>query len=288
MNENILVSIAIPLFNAEKFLSFTLDSILNQTYKNFELIITDDGSTDRSIEIVNLYNDPRIKLYIDGMNKGISFRLNQQIDLAKGKYFIRMDADDIMFEDRIEKQIKFLENNPDVDVVGSSAVIIGDDNEIIGYRSAYIPKSYDEALKKSTFIHPTVAGKTKWFRKYKYDEGLIGAEDFDLWLRSREFSVFQIIKEPLLFYRDPLKFKLKTYNFRLKQQRKIFSKDNYLKKNNIKQKKIILISYIKSFLAFSISIVGLDNYYIAKRNSNSDINMALKYEEILKKMLTKH
>ncbi|SMC47917.1 glycosyltransferase family 2 protein [Chryseobacterium sp. YR221] len=288
MNDNILVSIAIPMFNAEKFLKFTLNSILNQSHTNFELIITDDGSTDKSVEIVKSFNDSRIKLYVDGLNKGISYRLNQQIDLVKGKYFIRMDADDIMFSNRLEKQIDFLENNPDVDVVGSSAVIIGDLNEVIGFRLAQIPPSYEDALKTITFIHPTVAGKTEWFKKYKYDEELIGAEDFDLWLRSRENSVFKIIEEPLLFYRDPLKFKLKTYLFRLKQQRKIFRKNPYLTNHPFKQKKMILTSYLKSNLALLINTVGLDNYYIARRNKTLAGNIFLQdYNDPLLKSLAK-
>lgn len=288
MNEDILVSIAIPMYNAERFLRFTLNSILNQTHANFELIITDDGSTDSSIEIVKSFDDPRIQLYVDGLNKGISYRLNQQIDLAKGKYFIRMDADDIMFNNRLEKQIEFLEKNPSVDVVGSSAVIIGDDNEIIGFRLAQIPPSHKDALKTITFIHPTVTGKTDWFRKYKYDEELIGAEDFDLWLRSRQNSVFEVIKEPLLFYRDPLTFKLKTYTFRLRQQRKIFRKDSYLTNHYFEKNKMIFISYLKSNLALLINTLGLDNYYIARRNKSSTGNIFLDdYKEMLLKSLTK-
>lgn len=267
VDQNIpLVTIGIPVYNAEKFLDSALKSVLSQTYTNFELIITDDGSTDNSVKCVEKFRDPRIILLSDGKNKGISYRLNQQISLANGKYFIRMDADDIMFKDRVEKQVAFLENNPDVDVIGSSAVIIDDENHIIGLRNSSPPLTYEEALKTGAFIHPTVAGKTAWFSKFSYKEDLIGAEDFDLWLTSHQSSVFKTLHEPLLFYRDPLTFKLATYLFRLKQQRKIFRSDKYLRGKPVLKLKTILSSYIKSIVARIICFFGLDDKYIAIRN----------------------
>lgn len=282
MNNDILVTIAIPVYNAEKFIKFTLDSTLSQTYQNFELIITDDGSNDKTVEIIKSYKDPRIKLHYDNLNKGISYRLNQQIDLAKGKYFFRMDADDIMFPERVEKQIEYLENHIDVDVVGSAAVIIGDNNEIIGLRNSKVPETYEESLQTNAFIHPTVCGKLEWFKKNKYNEDYIGAEDFDLWLRTWKSSKFAIINEPLIFYRDPLKFKLKTYKFRLRQQRKIFKNDLYLQSHPIIKKKLFLISYIKSFLATLVNKISLDDYYIARRNKRSSDNQNFnKYKEFL-------
>lgn len=274
--KEILVTIGIPMYNAERFLRKTLASVLNQTYSNFELIITDDGSTDASVNIVKSFDDPRIQLIADGENHGISFRLNQQINLAKGKYFVRMDADDIMFPQRLEKQISYLENNPDVDVVGSSAVIIDDDNKVIGYRNSMLPPTYEGALKIITFIHPTIAGKIEWFKKYGYNENLNGAEDFDLWLRSRNQSNFRTINEPLIYYRDPLKFKLKTYLFRLVQQRKIFRTDPLLQKKTLLRNKTILFSHLKSIFAKAISFMGLDDRYIVMRNiqaSSSELNL---------------
>lgn len=267
-----LVTIGIPVYNAEKFLDTALKSVLSQTYTNFELIITDDGSTDNSVNCVKKFSDPRIILLSDGENHGISYRLNQQISLAKGKYFIRMDADDIMFIDRVEKQVAFLENNPDVDVTGSSAVIIDDENRIIGLRDSSPPQTYEDGLKAGAFIHPTVAGKTAWFSRFRYKEDLVGAEDFDLWLRSQNTSVFKALNEPLLFYRDPLKFKLNTYLFRLKQQRKIFRTDQYLHDKPMLKLKTLLGSYVKSVLARLICFLGLDNRYIAMRNNQSSRN----------------
>lgn len=267
-----LVTIGIPVYNAEKFLETAIKSVLRQTYTNFELIITDDGSTDNSVNCVKKFNDPRIILKSDGKNHGISYRLNQQISLAKGKYFIRMDADDIMFTERVEKQVAFLENNPNVDVTGSHAVIIDDENKIIGLRASSPPLTYKDVLNASAFIHPTVAGKTTWFSKFGYREELIGAEDFDLWLRSFGTSVFKTLDEPLLFYRDPLKFKLTTYLFRLKQQRRVFRTDQYLSNNPMLKMKTLIGSYVKSLLAMLICFLRLDHQYIAMRNRQSGRN----------------
>src|SRR5690606_13478656 len=105
MTDNVFVTMGMPVYNAEKFIKMAINSVLQQSHRNFELIITDDGSTDQSMDIVESFNDSRIVLIKDSNNKGISHRLNQQIDLAKGKYFLRMDSDDIMFPDRIEKEI---------------------------------------------------------------------------------------------------------------------------------------------------------------------------------------
>ena len=211
-----LITIGIPVYNCESFIALAVRSVLDQTYKNFELIITDDGSKDKTVDILHHFDDPRIIIISDGENHGIVYRLNQQIKLAKGKYFVRMDGDDIMFPDRIERQVAFLETHKEVDVVGGSAVIIGDDNEIIGMRG-YVKG--EDVYTCTGFIHPTVCAKIEFFRKYKYRDELKGIEDFDLWTRSNKVAIFKILNDPVLFYRDPLKFKLKTYLFRQEQCR---------------------------------------------------------------------
>lgn len=280
-----LVTIGIPMYNAEKFIRQAIVSILDQTYVNFELIITDDGSSDRSFEIATSFQDPRIIVLKDGKNKGISHRLNQQIDLAKGKYFVRMDADDIMFPDRIEKQVNFLEQNPEVDVVGSSAVIIGDENEIIGIREPLIPEDDDYILKANIFIHPSVCGKLSWFKKYRYDSKIDGAEDYDLWIRGWKDSTFKNILEPLLFYRDPLEFKLNTYLDRLKKQRTMWDYHAAFQNNLALKIKLIISSHFKGFAASVLNFMGQDEMLIARRNKV--INNPEKFQKILLQLLNK-
>ncbi|WP_313348912.1 glycosyltransferase [Empedobacter sp.] len=287
MDNNSFVTIGIPTYNAEKFIVNTINSVLAQTYTNFELIITDDGSTDNTLALLKNISDSRIIIISDGQNKGISCRLNEQISLAKGKYFIRMDADDIMFKERVEKQISFLENNPQVDVIGSSVVIIDDENNIIGFREAKIPEFYEDALTTNVFIHPTVAGKIEWFKKYQYDEKLSGVEDFELWIRSYEDSVFEVLKEPFLFYRDPLKFKIKTYTFRLMQQRKVFRNNKLLSQNVLKKIKYIGISYLKTIFSKILACLRFENFYISLRNVKVGFELISKYENELKQFKEK-
>lgn len=282
--ENQLVTIGIPTYNVGRFIGQTVKSVLNQTYTNFELIITDDGSTDNTVEEIKKFNDPRIKLLVDGENHGISYRLNQQIDLAKGKYFVRMDGDDLMFPDRVEKEIAYLEQHPEVDVVGTGAVIIDDDNNIIGERQDRITcKTPGDVINNTPFIHPTVCGRIEFFKKHKYEEELCGVEDKDLWCRGIVDSSYAIIQEPLLFYRDPLKFKLKTYLSRKKKGRKQVIMRWRLFASKVPALKYIVDSLVKSVGAWVLCKMGKESRFIANRNSN--VSIASHYNNILQQVM---
>lgn len=205
MDNNNLVTIAIPFFNSERYLSFAIQSVINQSYSEWELILIDDGSSDCSKAISESYaqKDIRIRVVSDGFNKGLATRLNETISLAKGNFYVRMDADDVMDSNRLEKQLKFLNTHNDVDVVGTSAVIIGENNEILYSVKDDIsaPRTKQDVERGLIFIHPSVAGKTSWFKEHPYDEKLKRSQDFFLWLNSVDSSTFEIIKESLLFYR---------------------------------------------------------------------------------------
>lgn len=256
------------MYNAEKFIFKAVASVLQQTYSHFELIITDDGSGDGSLEIVKSFGDQRIKIVSDNQNRGISFRLNQQIELAKGKYFVRMDSDDIMFPRRLEEQIRFLENNPEIDAVGSSVVILDDDNNIVSFRKAVLLTNYEDLFSRILFNHPTVSGKITFFRKYRYSPDLDGVEDADLWIRSFPESMFHVMEEPLLFYRDPLSFKLATYKFRMEQKNKLYRNNLYLRSKPLLKTKLILLNNIKKTVSALISATKQDKFLISRRNSN--------------------
>ncbi len=191
-----LVTIAIPIYNAERYLRDAIQSVINQTYKDWILYLINDGSSDQSISIMQEFvmNDSRIKIINDGLNKGLVTRLNQSIELTETKYYARMDADDIMSIYRIEEQVKFLEENPDVDVCGTSIMTINSNNIIIG-------SGFCEGA-TTGFIHPTVMGKTKWFKSHLYADWAVRAEDFELWMRTSKMSNFYAIGKPLLFYRE--------------------------------------------------------------------------------------
>lgn len=279
MDKNVKVTIGIPIYNCEKFLFFAVNSVLKQTYSNFELILSDDGSTDGSLEIAKSINDSRIKIISDGENRGISYRLNEQISKARGKYFVRMDADDLMFPSRLEKQIAYLDSHPEIDVIGSQAIVIDNNNGIIGLRDSSIPRSFKDVLTKTIFIHPTVAGKTEWFRKFGYSNNLKGVEDFDLWIRSFNHSNFYKLNEPLLFYRDPLQIKLKTYRFRQEQFRKcLLSNRNLISNTNLVSYSIK--SYYKTIVLQIAKIINLDSFILARRNNKLKENISIYYSHL--------
>lgn len=191
-----LVTIAIPFYNSEEYLSYSILSVINQTYRNWELILIDDGGFDNSLRIANEFanKDKRIRVVSDGLNKGLASRLNESVKMAKGEYYARMDADDIMATDRIEKQVIYLISHPGVNVIGCSAMIIDDNNNIT--------HSVNQSGITDSFIHPTVMAKTLWFKNNPYDERQRRCQDYELWLRTAGESVFYNMPEPLLFYRE--------------------------------------------------------------------------------------
>lgn len=191
-----IVTIAISIFNAEPYLKSCIQSVVNQTFRDWELLLVCDGSTDNSSNIAKSFaeKDRRIKVIDDGENKGLIHRLNQTIKLSNTRYYARMDADDIMYRTRIEEQVRYLEEHPDVDVVGASIMTIDNKNNIVG-------SGYNEGTVNG-FIHPTVMGKTSWFTANPYSDWALRAEDFELWTRTATKSVFRAIGKPLLFYRE--------------------------------------------------------------------------------------
>src|SRR5690554_2768735 len=198
-----MITIGIPFYNDEKYLELAIKSVIKQTCIGFNLILIDDGSSDRSLEIAKKYEslDHRIKVYSDGLNKKLAARLNEIANLAQTKYLARMDADDIMHPERIEKQLKILEQNPEIDVLGSNAYSIDDNDNIQGIRMK-IDNNEFKLLDCKSFIHPSIIAKTTWFRANPYDEKMVKAQDYELWQRTLSKSVFKVYTEPLLFYRE--------------------------------------------------------------------------------------
>lgn len=197
--DNLLVTVAIPFYNAEEYIEDAIKSVLNQTHRNIELLLINDGSTDKSVIKAREYlEDKRVKLIDDGRNLGLVARLNQSVELAKGRYYARMDADDIMHPERIERQINFAEQHPEIDVIATAYYSIDSNNEIKGlfqYPDIVNPK--DPRL-----LHPSVFAKTKWFEENRYDERFLRIEDVELWMRVGSKFNFYNIPESLMFYRE--------------------------------------------------------------------------------------
>ncbi len=200
-----LVTIVMAMRNAERTLPACLRSLLQQTCAEWELLLLDDGSQDRSTQSAAAIGDVRIRLIEDGLHRGLPARLNQGIALARGRYVARMDADDIAYPQRLARQAAFLDANSAVDLVASRAILFDKDGAAIGLFP--FPGSGHAAIcarpwRGFVFPHPTWMGRTTWFRCHPYREQALKAQDQELLLRSYQDSEFAMIDEILLGYRQ--------------------------------------------------------------------------------------
>jgi glycosyltransferase involved in cell wall biosynthesis len=202
-----LVSVIMPVYNAVSFLMEAINSVLNQTYAHFEFIIVNDGSTDDSEKIILNYTDARIRYEKFPENKGIVAALNQAIWLSNGKYIFRMDADDICFPDRLEKQVHFLESHSDVDLMGSKAIFFTETTLKPINVTSDIQNSHRVIklmlLLCSPFAHPTIAFKKrlKDGTCLQYAEGFNYGDDYELFTRNAEILTYGYLNEVVLYYR---------------------------------------------------------------------------------------
>jgi glycosyltransferase involved in cell wall biosynthesis len=195
------LSVIMCVYNGETFLKEAVESVLGQTYASFEFIVVNDGSTDRSAEILASFDDPRIKRIDNSSNLGLIRSLNIGLDLAKGDFIARMDADDICAPDRLQKQLSFLKDNPEIGLCGSWLKIVDEET------SYKFPLTHDEImaalLEYNAMAHPSVLLRTKLVKEsgLRYDSRFPGAEDYELWSRMIFLTRFANIPETLLFYR---------------------------------------------------------------------------------------
>lgn len=199
-----LVTVAMPVYNAGKYLRLAVLSIVKQTFRDWELLIVDDGSTDNALQDIADIADPRIRVMRDGENKGLAARLNECIDLARGKYIARMDQDDVSYPERFACQIKAFQDEDALDLVAVRAITISSDDRFTGWLPWSSSQEEISAKPWRGFYlpHPTWMGKTAWFRNYHYAvPGPYFCEDQELLLRSYDKSRFKMISEPLFAYR---------------------------------------------------------------------------------------
>jgi glycosyltransferase involved in cell wall biosynthesis len=204
--QNPIVSVLLPVYNGKDYLDAAVQSILDQTYADFECIIINDGSRDRSTAIINKYNDARIRVYHQE-NQGLAATLNRAISLARGEYLARQDQDDISLPQRFEKQVAFLETHPDYGMVGTWAEIVSGDHKTD--RAHKHPADNltlkFELLFNNPFVHSSMMIRKSVFEKigpYSTDATRQPPEDYELWSRiARTFEVANI-PEILLVYRE--------------------------------------------------------------------------------------
>jgi len=204
-----LISVLMPCYNAMPFLPMALDSIVNQTYKNLEIICINDGSTDETPQILEEYarKDSRIIVVHNAKNIKLIKTLNKGVGMVNGQYIARMDADDICVENRIEIQLQFMLEHPEIDVLSTGNIIIDEDGNIIKKSTPIAITSMGTFFSSFLFVpigHPDVIGKTEVFKQNPYldDESALHAEDYELWSRllRKEHKLFTI-PEYLLYFR---------------------------------------------------------------------------------------
>ena len=220
MENKPLCSVVMSVYNGEEYLKESIDSILQQSYVNFEFIIIDDASTDSSLEIIQSYDEPRIILIQNNKNLFLAASLNKGIRIAKGDYIVRMDADDVSMPERLMKQVSFMELNPQVGISGTCS-------EIIGYGMGHGNYSQDDQtikfklLHECHLLHPTLIIRKELIfdNDLFYNEEFRKNQDYELFLRGIDITEYANLPDVLIEYRHTEEnIKRESYN----QQENIF------------------------------------------------------------------
>lgn len=201
-SNNPFVSVIMPAYNVEEYIDQAIESILDQTYKKFEFIIVDDASTDSTLRILKNYRkkDKRIILIQNKYNMGVTKSLNKALERPKGKYIIRMDADDWAYPIRFRLQVGLMEKNPDVVVSGSYIEVCDQDLKIKYVRKYHID---DESIRNhifrySPFAHPATIWRADVLKKERYNERIPVCQDYELYFRVGTIGKFMNLDKPLL------------------------------------------------------------------------------------------
>lgn len=196
------ITVFMPVYNGEKYLREAIESILSQTFTDFEFLIINDGSTDKSVEIIKSYNDKRIRLIDNQQNLGLAKVCNLGMSLANGEYVARMDCDDISVKTRLAKQTKFMDMHGEVGICGTWIKMFG----TINYKNIY--PTTDEKLKarllfNTCFAHPSVIIRKKIFidNHLKFKKELEPGDDYYLWTEASIATSFACLPKILLYYR---------------------------------------------------------------------------------------
>ncbi|WP_138495940.1 glycosyltransferase family 2 protein [Paenibacillus pinistramenti] len=195
------ITVLMPAYNTRKYIKDAVDSILNQSFKDFEFVIIDDCSTDGTLEYLRGLKDPRIRLITHSSNKGLVYSLNEGLNMADGKYIARMDSDDISARHRFERQYAYMEEHPEVGVLGTYMTLY--------HNSQHIPKpvTHEEICCWQLFYccmgHPTVFMRNSVMQKHKirYNPDFLHAEDYEIWNRLSEVTRIENLPEYLFAYR---------------------------------------------------------------------------------------
>jgi glycosyltransferase involved in cell wall biosynthesis len=283
------LTIGLPFFNNFNTLEKAVKSVQVQSYKNWELILLNDGSTDASLAVAErlMQRDSRISLVNDGENKGLVARLNQVIDMGKGDYIARMDADDMMMPGKLERQMAVLMENPDIDVIDTGAYTINEQDEPVGIRGVeeLDTNNKKKALKNVLLFHPTIIVKTAWYRKNKYSPEFFRSEDYELWCRTFDTTIFYRITEPLFLYREG-NVNVKNYVASMRTFRKILRLygPGVLTKSELQVE--MLKTYLKSATYKVFAYFEMQHILTSKRNQKLTAAQQAEIKQVINRIKT--
>ncbi len=269
-SHNQLVSVIMSVYNAEKYLRDTLESICSQTYPHIELIIVDDASTDSSLEIIQEFSERlNVNIIKHSKNMKLAFSLNEAIELSKGDFLARMDADDIMPPDRIKIQVEYLNSHPKITVVGGQAVKIGMESSRLSY-----PLTHEEIkaqlLFENALAHPAVMVRKNIL--YKYDTNCLAGQDYDLWSKLIWKVEFANVSDIVLNYNvhdKQTRFVLNTYQLESANKARI-NMLNHINSNYTDEKINVFLGFCNVSENYDISVIV--DLLLEMINDNSNYN----------------
>lgn len=270
------ISIGIPIYNAEEYLADALRSVFAQTYEEWELILIDDGSSDRSLDIAMSVRDPRVRVISDGINRRLPYRLNQIVAESRFDCVARMDADDLMSPYRLERQFSLLQEMPGIDIISTGVCSITNDSVPVGTRSYHHVRPLtlaDMIAGQSGIVHASVMARRDWFLRNPYDENQRLTEDYELWLRAflrGDFNVF-VMEQPYYYYREDNNVTADKMLRAYESQRQVVRR---LLSGYVHRFKFLSPLYLKSLIVFLMSkFGGLE--FLRKNRSMSISNESL-------------
>lgn len=214
MNKQPAITVFMPVYNAEKYLKEAIDSILNQTFENFELLIIDDGSTDESVKIIETYTDQRIRLIHNDGNKGLPYTRNRGLNLARGKYLAIMDADDVSVKNRLEIEYNIMEKRSNLAVISSGKELLSNAGKsTYGWKEklySWIFYRKSSQIQMDLIFHNVLVNSCSMIRmdflknnKILYNEKCFVMQDYEIWTQiSAKQGQFQIVRKALVQYRS--------------------------------------------------------------------------------------
>ncbi|MBV9573982.1 MAG: glycosyltransferase family 2 protein [Acidobacteriales bacterium] len=264
------MTIGLPVYNNADWLRAAVSSVLAQTFSDWELILCDDGSTDGSALIANTFDDPRVHV-LTGPHLGLSAQLNRIANLARGRYLARMDADDVLHPERIERQISFLAKHADVDLVGCSLVVIRGWDPV-GIRT--FPTEHEAIVRNPLsgvrLAHATALARVEWFLAHPYNESNNGAEDWELWFSALQDSRFANIADPLYFYREYDSFSLRKYVRVKRHTARLICREGPAMTNLLRTGACAFRQYFNIAAYVAAGVSGLTQWLIASRSRTLD------------------